>query len=103
MVRGPNGRRQRYVPRMRRRRRGLQRGARLPLLANGSLAFVAQEIQTKSPYSTPGLTDDPNEKPSRLLWIGTNNMKRPCVHGVEITCKRIIMANCVAGVEPFLP
>ena len=33
MIRGPNGRRHRYVPRIRRRRRGLQRGARLPLLA----------------------------------------------------------------------
>ena len=33
MVRGPNGRRHRYVPRIRRRRRGSQRGARLPLLA----------------------------------------------------------------------
>ena len=33
MVRGPNGRRHRYVPRKRRRRRGLQRGAKLPLLA----------------------------------------------------------------------
>ena len=33
MVRGPNGRRHRYVPRKRRRRRGLQRGGgRLPLL-----------------------------------------------------------------------
>ena len=30
-------------------------------------------------------------------------MTRPCVYGVEITCKGIIMANCVAGVEPFLP
>ena len=33
MVRGPNGRRHRYVPRKRRRRRGLQGGAKLPLLA----------------------------------------------------------------------
>ena len=33
MVRGPNGRRHRYVPRKRRRRRGMERGARLPLLA----------------------------------------------------------------------
>ena len=33
MVRGPNGRRHRYVPLKRRRRRGLQRGVRLPLLA----------------------------------------------------------------------
>ena len=32
MVRGPNGRRHRYVPRKRRRRRGLQRVGRLPLL-----------------------------------------------------------------------
>ena len=47
--------------------------------------------------------DDPNKKPSRLLWIGTTSMKQPCVHGVEITCKRIIMANCVVGVAPFLP
>ena len=47
--------------------------------------------------------DDQNEKLSPLLWTGTNSMKRSCVHGVEITCKRIIMANCVAGVGPFLP
>ena len=33
MVRGPNGRRHRYVPRKRRRRRGLQRGGVLPMLA----------------------------------------------------------------------
>ena len=33
MVRGPNGRRHRYVPRIRRRRRGLQRGGVLPMLA----------------------------------------------------------------------
>ena len=43
------------------------------------------------------------EKPSRLLWTGMNSMTRSCVHGVEITCKSIIMANCVAGVGPFLP
>ena len=43
------------------------------------------------------------EKPSPLLWTGTNGMRRPCVHGVEITCKSIIMANCVAGVGRFLP
>ena len=102
MVRGPNGLRHRYVPRKRRRRRGLQRGAKLPLLAM-ALAFVAQEIQTQSPSSTTGLADDPNEKPSPLRWIGTTSMKRLCVHGVESTCKRIIMANCVAGVAPFLP
>ena len=50
MVRGPNGRRHRYVPRVRRRRRGLQRGGVLPMLAvasrlgrsrrNGGLADV---------------------------------------------------------------
>ena len=39
MVRGPNGRRHRYVPRKRRRRRGLQRGARVTVVGNGSLAF----------------------------------------------------------------
>ena len=33
MVRGPNGRRHRYVPRIRRRRRGLRRGRVLPMLA----------------------------------------------------------------------
>ena len=33
MVHGPNGRRHRYVPRIRRRRRGLQRGGVLPMLA----------------------------------------------------------------------
>ena len=33
MVRGPNGRRHRYVPRKRRRRRGLQRGGVLLMLA----------------------------------------------------------------------
>ena len=33
MVRVPNGRRHRYVPRKRRRRRGLQRGGVLPMLA----------------------------------------------------------------------
>ena len=33
MVRGPNGRRHRYVPGKRRRRRGLQRGSVLPMLA----------------------------------------------------------------------
>ena len=33
MVRGPNGRRHRYVPRKRRRRRTLQRGGVLPMLA----------------------------------------------------------------------
>jgi len=33
MVRGPNGRRHRYGPRKRRRRRGLQRGGVLPMLA----------------------------------------------------------------------
>ena len=33
MVRGPIGRRHRYVPRKRRRRRGLQRGRVLPMLA----------------------------------------------------------------------
>ena len=33
MVRGPNGRRHCYVPRIRRRRRGLQRGGVLPMLA----------------------------------------------------------------------
>ena len=33
MVRGPNGRRHRYVSRIRRRRRGLQRGGVLPMLA----------------------------------------------------------------------
>ena len=33
MVRGPNGRRPRYVPRIRRRRRGLQRGGVFPMLA----------------------------------------------------------------------
>ena len=33
MVRGPNGRRHHYVPRIRRRRRGLQRGGVLPMLA----------------------------------------------------------------------
>ena len=33
MVRGPNGGRHRYVPRLRRRRRGLQRGGVLPMLA----------------------------------------------------------------------
>ena len=32
MVRGPNGRRHRYVPRKPRWRRGMQRGAKLPLL-----------------------------------------------------------------------
>ena len=32
MVRGPNGRRHRYVSRIRRRRRGLQRGGVLPML-----------------------------------------------------------------------
>ena len=32
MVRGPNGRRNRYVPRIRRRRRGLQGGGVLPML-----------------------------------------------------------------------
>ena len=70
---------------------------------NGSLAFVAQEIQTQSPSSTTGLADDLNEKPSRLRWIGTTSMKRLCVPSVDITCKRIIMANCVVGVAPFLP
>ena len=33
MVRGPNRRRHRYVPRIRRRRRGLERGRVFPLLA----------------------------------------------------------------------
>ena len=33
MVRGPNGRRHRYVPQKRRRRRGLQHGGMLPMLA----------------------------------------------------------------------
>ena len=33
MVRGPNGRRHLYVSRIRRRRRGLQRGGVLPMLA----------------------------------------------------------------------
>ena len=33
MVRGPNGRRHRYVPRKRRRRRGLQRGGVFPVMA----------------------------------------------------------------------
>ena len=52
MVRGPNGRRHRYVPRIRRRRRGLQRGGVLPCWrwlsrlgrsrrnANGGRAYV---------------------------------------------------------------
>ena len=33
MVRGPNGRRHRYVPRIQRQRRGLQSGGVLPMLA----------------------------------------------------------------------
>ena len=36
-----------------------------------------------------------------LDWA--NSMRPFCVHGVEITCIRIIMANCVVGVGPFLP
>ena len=53
MVRGPNRRRHRCVPRIRRRRRGLQRGGVLPMLAmarsrrnaNGGIAEV--EVRPK--------------------------------------------------------
>ena len=45
----------------------------------------------------------PKRKVVTFALDGTNSIKRPCVHGVEITCKCIIMANCVVGVEPFLP
>ena len=41
--------------------------------ANGGRAYVNVTYPKKK------------KKPSRLLWTGTNGMKRPCVHGVEIT------------------
>ena len=65
---------------------------------DGSLALGGQNTPTAG---APTLRGDPKEKPSPLRWIGTNGMKRPCVHGVEITCNAIIMANCVADVGPF--
>jgi len=50
MVRGPNGRRHRYVPRIRRRRRGLQRGGVLPMLALAlsPLAFKKKRRQRRT-------------------------------------------------------
>ena len=46
-----------------------------------------------------------NTNPESVFDARTNRRRpqRPCVHGVDITCKRIIMANCVVGVAPFLP
>ena len=77
MVRGRNGRRHRYALRIRRRRRGLQRGGVLPMLAMALSPWAVKKRQRR--------------------------MKRSFVNGVEITCKRIIMANCMAGVGRFLP
>ena len=45
----------------------------------------------------------PKRKAVTFALDWTNSMKRPCVHGVEITCKSIIMANLVSGVGRFLP
>ena len=48
MVSGPNGRRQRYVPRIRRRRHGLQRGGVLPLLAMALSPWAVKKCQRRA-------------------------------------------------------
>ena len=100
MVRGPNGRRRRYVPQYNARNVDCNVKACSPCWrwlfrlgrsrnANGGLANV--NVTRKK------------EKPSPLLWTGMKSMKRSRVNGVEITCKSNMMANCVAGVGRFLP
>jgi len=47
MVRGPNGRRHRYVPRKRRRRPGLQREGVLPMLAMALSPWAVKKHQPR--------------------------------------------------------
>ena len=48
MVRGPNERRHRYVTRIRRRRRGLQRGGVLPMLAMALSPWAVKKRQRRA-------------------------------------------------------
>ena len=48
MVRGPNGRRHRYVLRIRRRRRRLQRGGVLPMLAMDLSPWAVKKRQWRA-------------------------------------------------------
>ena len=101
MVRGPNGRRHRYVPRKTTPAKWIVTWS-VTHVGDGSLTLGGQETPTAGlPMLNRPIPK--KDKPSRLLWTGTNSMKRSCVNGVEITCKSIIMANCVAGVGRFLP
>ena len=45
------------------------------------------------------------KKPKKAVtrWSGTASINRCYANGVALICNAIIMANCVAGVEPFLP
>ena len=48
MVRGPKGRRHRYVPRIRRRPRGLQRGGVLPMLVMALSPWAVKKRQRRA-------------------------------------------------------
>ena len=48
MVHGPNGRRHRYVPRIRRRPRGLQRGGVLPMLVMALSPWAVKKRQRRA-------------------------------------------------------
>ena len=48
MVRGPNGRRHPYVPRIRRRPRGLQRGDVLPMLVMALSPWAVKKRQRRA-------------------------------------------------------
>ena len=67
MVCGPNGRRHRYVPRKRRRRRGLQRGGVLPMLA---MALSPWAVKKRQQRDCRRFSDLSQEKQSRHLCFG---------------------------------
>ena len=71
------------MPRDKRRRR--QRGGILPLLIPAAVLVAETTKRTNKQVDHETV------------------MKRSCVNVVEIICKSIIMANCVAGVGRFLP
>ena len=82
MVRGPNGRRHRYVPRKRRRQRGLQRGGVLPMLA---MALSPWAVKKRQRRACRRLSDE-NKKKSRHIC---------CVAGVGRFLPEIGLGHCL--------
>ena len=67
MVRGPNERRHRYVPRKPRRRRGLQRGGVLPMLA---MALSPWAVKKRQRRAHRRLSELSQKKKSRHICFG---------------------------------